>query len=109
MTADQLPVANAGCFLCGRAGTARMKTSSSGAQTFHYECPACGPYEIRTVVHQFMDALEFGTEKKAVEMEAAALDRWNKALEVAERHRRLPKRTDDAPKLHVNSSASACA
>jgi len=83
--------------------------SSPDAPSFQYDCPACGPYEIQTIVHRFMDALEFGTEKKAVEMEAAALDRWNKALDVAERHRRLPKRTNEPPKLPVNSDASACA
>jgi hypothetical protein len=115
MTADQAPVANAGCFLCGRPGATQLTSASSGVLRF--ECPACGAYDIRAIVHdgipqpqQVTGEPEPGKSPKPVEMEAAAIELWTKSLEMAERERRAPKRTQEAPARPTNSAAaSACA
>ena len=120
--ANQLPVPNAGCFLCGRFGTTLVTTpqpqySTANGRIFRYECPICGQYEIHSVVcggmaqtesHELVDA-GFGTDKRPVDMESAAIEHWTQALEVAERHRRLTRRATEPAPPSRDSTESACA
>jgi hypothetical protein len=120
--ANQLPVLNAGCFLCGRSGTTLVTTpqpqySTANGRTFRYECPICGEYEIHSVVcggmaqtepHELEDT-GFGNDKRPVEMESAAIEHWTKALEVAERQRRLARRPTGPQSRNMDPAASACA
>ena len=91
---------------------------------FRYECPICGPYEIRSVAGLSVASsapvelsIDVRAEKdvrpdrdgRPLEMESAALEHWAKALDDAERHRRATSRTADPPERHKNSGASACA
>lgn len=121
--ADQLPVPNAGCFLCGRLGTTLVTTPPpqaprSSRPALRYECPACGMYEIRSILSssdpqsvadEFQKEAGFSRDASPLETESAAIEHWNRALEEAERQRRLPKRSAESPTRNTDSSASACA
>lgn len=107
MAASPAPVPNAGCFLCGRLGAVRLNRSTPegpDAQVFRYDCPVCGEYTIRSVLHA-----EIAGGAKPLEIESAALELWNSTLEVAERQRRLSKKSDERDVPRDNSNASACA
>lgn len=109
MAPNPEPVPNAGCFLCGRPGTVRVnrftpENSISCVAVFRYHCPSCGEYDIPSVL-----CLESVDGSRTVEIEAAALEHWNSALEVAERQRRLSKKSDERDVRRDDSNASACA
>ncbi len=115
-------VPDSGCFLCGRTGARRIvpseaDDSASGSPVFRYECPTCGSYEIRAVTPDDV-ALEASREiaddtesrdTSPVEIESAAIEHWSKALEVAERERRVSKKPHEPQVRHKDSGASACA
>ena len=123
MAEDLAPMPNGGCFLCGRPGAKRVagfapEQSPSGERIFRYDCPVCGVYQIDSVRCEGIpeaasqpvpDLIAWIKDVGAVEMESAALEHWNKSLEVAERQRRLPRRTNEPPARHSDSDASACA
>lgn len=73
-------------------------------QVFRYLCPICGEYSIRSVV-----AAQVAEGAVPLEIESAALERWNNTLEVAERQRRLSKKSDERDVRHNSSEDSACA
>jgi hypothetical protein len=123
MAEDLAAMPNGGCFLCGRPGAKRVagfapEQSPSGERIFRYDCPVCGEYEIHNVsgggipqpaFQPHPDGVESVKDAGPVEMEFAALEHWNKALDLAERQRRLPRRTNEPQAHHDDSGASACA
>ena len=107
MAATPEPATNAGCFLCGRPGAVRMDRSTpegSEAPVFRYYCSTCGDYTIHSVI-----SVETDEGAKPLEIESAALERWNNTLEAAERHRRVSKKSDERDVRRDSSDKSACA
>lgn len=106
MAATPASVPNAGCFLCGRPGAVQVGRSTpegSDAPVFRYYCATCGSYTIHSVL-----SLEVAEGTKPLEIESAALERWNNTLEAAERQRRVSKRSDE-PVRRDSSDKIACA
>jgi hypothetical protein len=121
--ADPLPVPMAGCLLCGRLGatlvtTSQPQSAASSRPVFQYDCPSCGVYEIRCIVgnsaaatepYESADDVGAGQEASPVDMESAAVEHWTKAMESAERQRRITKRSTEPQSRPTNSDTAACA